>query len=773
MNAVRIFVLCLCAAMSATANQVQWTFDAPLGNVDSSPSVVDINADGRDEVIATTVGGCVIALDSAGSLLWQTNLRVPFSISPTTLDLVEGPEPEVLVLNQTGTLYCLSSIDGAQIWSYDLPADIEWGTTAIAVADVNQDGALDIVTGTRQGHVVCLSAEGVEQWTYKGEHGFTLCPAIGPVGNASEPSIIISGTTIPVLCLDGHGKEVWRLDAAGRGASPIIADINQDGANEILTGWDNALIAVDATGKLLWQYDLPKEIDSSICVGDADEDGLLEIYVIDLSGRLAAVAPDGTELWQANVLQRVRRSPAIVDIDGDDSLEVVVGGYSGRLHLFTPKGELKEELTMRSTTNGSPTVTDFDGDGTPYLVYVMCSGETAAYKWPNAKPGAKCVWAEYRFDAARTATYRSAADQSKVRIRSADFGALYAGPNSFSVEIENPDGAPLRIEMSVEKSGQEARVLISESSEKSFAVESPYTLPTKQPTEIVLQCRVHEGTIVAARRAQKVYVVPFIKELAAFHNLLNEAESLARRLPQPYAFLGRLAALRDLLPGYEARAAVAGTLSDVEARELRDALRSGLEEIERTRVLLEHACEAHTEGKWPLRLVRANPWAPFGGFDELIEGRLNDGALRIEAFRGETEHAALNVFNLDMPHLEARVEIDPLVPREAQRESRPARGVIKLHEVVSVATQTLDMSADVLPVMNSGYVVQLPGWHARQLWFALDSSALAPGAWGTTVHVRTLEVESRSFAVPLDITVWATAAPDRPALRHCNWGYVY
>jgi len=758
----------------AGANQAQWTFDQPLGNVDSSPSVVDINSDGRDEVIATTVPGSVIALDSQGGLLWHTNLKIPISISPTVVDIVEDPAPEVLVLNQTGTLYCLSSVNGSIIWSYDLPGDIEWGTTAIAVADLDGDNEPEIITGTRQGHVVCLSAQGDQKWTYKGNQGFTLSPAVGRIGDSTEPSIIVSGTAVPLLCLNAYGKEIWRIDESAKGAAPIIADIDQDGANEILAGYNNALMAVDAQGTILWKRDLPKEIDSSICIADADEDGLNEIYAIDLSGRLVAVAPDGSELWHGNVEQRARRSPAIADVDGDDAIEIVVAGYSGKLHVFNAKGELKEALPMSGTANSSPTLANLKGDGTPYIIYPATSGQTIALKWPNAKPGAKVGWSEYRFDAARTGAYRCASDQSKVRIRHADFGAFYAGSNTFTIEIENPDHIALRIETRVEQSDRDDFVATSESLEESITISTNYTLPIDRPTEIRLACCVYEGKILVARRAETAYVIPFVKELAEFQERLDTAELLANQLPHPEAFLGRFAQMSALLAGYKECATVVGTRPEVEVRELRDALRAGLQDLEETIALLRCAVESHANDAWPLRLVVANPWAPFGGLDELREGRLDEAPLAVEAFNNEIEDAALNIFNLDREHLEARVEIDPIVRRDsADTKTCPARDVVTLHEVVAVGTQMLDISADVLPEMNSGYVMQLPGWHARQLWLKVDTGALSPGTWGTTVHIRTLERESRRFEMPLTITVWPATLPEKRTLNQCNWGYVY
>jgi hypothetical protein len=179
-----------------------------------------------------------------------------------------------------------------------------------------------------------------------------------------------------------------------------------------------------------------------------------------------------------------------------------------------------------------------------------------------------------------------------------------------------------------------------------------------------------------------------------------------------------------------------------------------------------------------LRLSAANPWAPLGGLDEIVEGRLRDADLRVRAFSGETESAALNLFHLGSKTITARVEIDDFMPAGAKGEASrrtpvPARNVARLHEVLEVPTQSLDTIADALPRLNSAHAITLPPWHVRQLWLNLDTRKLAPGTWTTTVHIRTLELDPKEYVAPLSLTVWQPALPQQQPLRHCNWGYIH
>lgn len=770
-SAITLVFFGLCQAHAA---EEIWRFETPLGNVDSSPALVDMNGDGRQDILLTTVSGSVVLVDSAGREVWGRSLRIPISISPTVVDLVEDETPEILVLNQAGTMFCLAGQNGDTIWKYDLPSEIEWGTTAIAAYDLDGDGKHEVITGDAAGHVVCLSAKGERVWQYDGEHGQTYSPAVGTLEESGKPLIFVSGSRLPLVCLDAAGNEQWRVDTQAQGAAPVIADINDDGVREILAAIGNAVAAVDIAGKVLWTYDMPKEIDSSICVGDANQDGFVEIYAIDLSGQLAAIAPDGTKLWTGNVHERARRSPALADIDGDDEIEVVAAGYSGELYVFSAAGELEETIEMPHATNASPTIADLSGDGTPFVIYASTTGGTLAYGWPSAKPGAKVVWPEYRFNSARVGAFDEPGQRSRVRITGADFGAMYGGENDIRLDIENPDETSLEVTITVEKTGEAPRTTSHEVSGAAARVTERYSLPLGKPVDLRIVCHVLEGESVVARRSHTAYIVPLRKELADLAALLGAVMERAQGLADAYAITGKAQEAMERRERYATQVASIGTLPDVEQRELREAVHTDIRDFSRLLKLTTAAAEAREAGVWPLRLSAANPWAPFGAFDEIIEKRLAEPALVLEAFDGETEDTALNVFNLGMAPLQVRVEIDPL-SLEGSEDAAPVASheVIAIHEVVDVPTQSLDLSADALPRINPGYVLTLPAWDARQVWFVVNTQGLAPGRWTTKIRLRTLEVESREFSAPLTVEVWEAALPETQALRHCNWGYVY
>ena len=764
--------LALFLALPLCALEVQWEFRPPLGQADASPAIADLNGDGINDVVVTTSAGSIIAIDHQGRQIWMRGVQIPISIAPTAVNLVEDETPEILVVNQSGQLFCMAGRNGDPIWNYSLPGKIAWGMTSLPVYDLNGDGALEIVAADDAGHVVCLSRDGEKLWQYDGNHGHGMCPAIGLIGDRKEPVILLAGPKIAMLCLDAQGNLLWQVEGIN-GASPVIADLDGDGKNEIVGAMDNALIAVSAKGKVLWKLATPRTIDSSIAVADANEDGITDIYAVDLGGNVVCAGPDGKQLWTADVRERSRRSPTVGDVDGDGKLEVLVAGYSGELFLFNGGGDLKESYPMPQSTNASPTIADLKGDGTPSVVYVTTTGSVLAYQWPEAKPAAKVQWSEYRFSSARGGVYLPPEAQSPVKIASIDFGDLYAGANAVTMTVENPERSKLRIEVEVARAGEKAKTTEITSRDGSIHVQADYLIDAGTPSEVKIHARVFLGDIAVAHRSTEAYIVPFRKEIDDLTHLIQTVGTNAGQLPRAFALLGEAQAAQGRLADFAARAAVAGTLPEVGQRELRDALRGDLLRFEELKILTEAALASNASGSWPIQLAAANPWAPFGGTDEVLESRVSVKAVNVEAFQGETENAAVNAFNWSAEAQTVRVELDDIIREGADASTGlPWHEVVTLHEVIDVPTQTLDKSADALPVMNQGQVLTLPGWNARQVWLTVNTSKLEPGTWKSTLHLRTLEVETKSFDMPLTIIVSGVKLGDTNVLRHCNWGYV-
>jgi hypothetical protein len=98
--------------------------------------------------------------------------------------------------------------------------------------------------------------------------------------------------------------------------------------------------------------------------------------------------------------------------------------------------------------------------------------------------------------------------------------------------------------------------------------------------------------------------------------------------------------------------------------------------------------------------------------------------------------------------------------------------MITFHEVLDVPTQSLDLSADALPILGQAQTIILPAWDVRQVWLTIDVSGLKPGEWQTKLRFRSLAVESAEAVTGLTVKVWKTKLADTQQLKLCHWGYV-
>ncbi len=752
-------------AGSVGAQEVLWSYTPPVGSVDASPAVADINGDGVMEIVAGTAAGIALAIDADGKELWQRGLPGHLCFPTTVADVLGDARPEVLMMNDLGQVFCLQANTGAEIWNAMLPGTAKWGKTALAAADVDGDGAREIMVGLEDGTVVCLRGTGEQMWSARTSCREVLCPAVADLDADGMPDILVSGEDTPLVCLSGDGKERWRLNS-GSGGSPFVYKADGQGAPLILIGIDSNLLALDAQGKTLWTCPMHKEMDSALAFGDADENGEPEIYAADLSGYLACVSLSGQVLWSADVQERVRRSPSIGDVDGDGTYEILVAGYSHALYVFDPQGRLETRLPLEGSVNSTPTLAVLGRAGLCVVVPVLGKG-VEALRWPGTTPDAKVLWPEFRYDAQRLGTVPADAAKAAVAL-SVDFGAMYAGTNCMKAAVANPERRQLKIQLEATCSGAEPASSSVESAEERIESKLWYTVPGTASANLSFKCSVSQDGRILAQRTRAAHAVPFVKEFSDAEKALREAEGCAARLPDARGIEERTCFLLEKLDGARGQVAQAGMFEDDERIALRESLKKILEEARSLRDLAKAAEEAAASGG-PVRVCAANPWAPFGGVDELTEGRFGPQAIRLKAFGGEVESAAMNVFNLSSLPRTFCVELDVL-----KQDERSVRGgqAVSLYEAVEVNTEMRLRSTDALPRLNSANLLQVPAWSARQLWMNVDTRALGAGDWVGRVRLRSLDLVPIDVSCALNVTVWNATLSSRQVLRNCGWGYV-
>lgn len=95
-----------CADLNAAVNLL-WTHNPQGGFVDTSPAVGDLDGDGVKDLVFCTVTGRVFTLNAHGLQVWYHDVKEPISTPPVIADLKNDGSIEVVVLTNDGSIICL------------------------------------------------------------------------------------------------------------------------------------------------------------------------------------------------------------------------------------------------------------------------------------------------------------------------------------------------------------------------------------------------------------------------------------------------------------------------------------------------------------------------------------------------------------------------------------------------------------------------------------------------------------------------------------------
>lgn len=157
-----------------------------------------------------------------------------------------------------------------------------------------------------------------------------------------------------------------------------LADLNNDGADEIILCHNDAIYVIDGQGNILWTQPLVGGMAQyPAAVGDINNDGLLEVVALTAYGNARGginVFSNTGEVLLATVTNNnpLVCAPVLADINNDGLLEIVFSGrgkasanISAGIHVWNLQGEEIEgfPFEMPSTPAFTPTLADIDNDG--------------------------------------------------------------------------------------------------------------------------------------------------------------------------------------------------------------------------------------------------------------------------------------------------------------------------------------------------------------------------------------------------------------------------
>lgn len=377
-------------------------------------------------VETSAIGTPVIKWQYAGCTAAPYYCDTGWYASPAVADLDGDGKAEVIWGGYK--LFAFNGEDGSVQWS---AANGQRIWPGIAVADINNNGSLEIVVGRGGDQVTAYSNTGAVLWTrspFGGGEVRTL--AVEDLEHDGQLEVIVgragSGATrqVNVFEANGNQRSGWPARRDGENGygwgmyneNIAIADMNGDGYKEIFAPTDTHYItALDRNGN---------QLPANAIYGTGkvwSQVGVHVDHAVDLRG----YANCGTE-HRPNF---ANAAPAIADLDGDSSLELIVPGdvyncgvgdgpgdlyylpwilkldrtrWSGSGYDWTVlpaaepgSGPLSQDYNRIENAVMNAVLADLDGDDVKEIIYPSYDGRIHAYwldktqhgNWPFDVPG--------------------------------------------------------------------------------------------------------------------------------------------------------------------------------------------------------------------------------------------------------------------------------------------------------------------------------------------------------------------------------------------------
>ncbi|MCX6305852.1 MAG: FG-GAP-like repeat-containing protein [Bacteroidetes bacterium] len=226
---------------------VLWVFQTG-GSIISSPAAGDIDGDGSSEIICGSQDSLMYCLNGAtGALKWSYKTGGMITGSAGLADFDNNGKLEIVFGSQDGLVYfIMGDLNGDGIIN---PSEVTSFTTggpvysSPAIADVNNDGNLEVIIGSDDFKLYCFSYSPAtnsvsDEWSYLTGNIIHSSPAIANSGRSTLT--IYSGSSDSVLyVLNGNGSLITAHPVNGQVVtSPSVADIDGDQKLEIaFTTW--------------------------------------------------------------------------------------------------------------------------------------------------------------------------------------------------------------------------------------------------------------------------------------------------------------------------------------------------------------------------------------------------------------------------------------------------------------------------------------------------------------------------------------------------------
>lgn len=374
--------------------QPLWSFEtpAPIGEL----ALADLDGDDRSEIVAgggwqkfggvNELDGFVTALrppaEPGGEPEVAWDVALPEDVDSLAVGSVMGQQ--TIVAGQRGALG-----GGSGLFALDLSGQTRWffrtggRVSDVLVADLDGDGRSEIVEGAEDSRLAVHDRDGALMWQTRvlGKGGPSVSTVAAGDLTAESGKEIAAGTSeLDQEGPDGRlhlysssGHRLWSRDIGGTVGEVAIADVDKDGAAEVLVAAAAKGISnvngvagrYDAEGNVVWERPVPTGQRTSLSLTDLNADGVDDLVLTRSSvfhgGAVLAVdGTTGADLWKFDLPSSVNW--ASVTSDPEDG--VTAGDLTGAVYrLASGTGETIWKVDPGSASWGGEWSADVNGDG--------------------------------------------------------------------------------------------------------------------------------------------------------------------------------------------------------------------------------------------------------------------------------------------------------------------------------------------------------------------------------------------------------------------------